>query len=253
MNTTAKRFFKYTWQDPNFTSLSIKEKLLYKYIWESCDIAGVHQIHTGLMGALLGFEVDFKFIKSLIEKIDDFELIDGDRIWINSFIRFQQAETKKSLSTNPPHVSAVNHLKKAGIFQKAVNQDPELFINHLTDGLPLAKPYSSSISTKHKPSNGDSLGSGHSPIQSISESTNSSYSFCEGIVNEYFAVSDEETYSIVKELNKILKELEGKNMDKPDLHLELTIKELVEKFGQNDLTIELIRNTLGLHSSTVKT
>ena len=42
-------------------------------------------------------------------------------------------------------------------------------------------------------------------------------------------------------------------MDNPDSQLELTITELVEKFGQNDLTIELIRNTLGLHSSTVKT
>ena len=248
MNTTAKRFFKYTWQDPNFTKLSMKEKLLYKYIWESSDIAGVHQIHTGLMSALLGFEVEFESIESLIEKIEDFELIDGDRIWINSFIRFQQAETKKSLSKSPPHVSAVNHLIKAGIFQQAINQDPELYNRYIEDSLPLAKPYSSSISTKHNPSNGDSLCSGHSPNQSISESADSSYFSLKRIVNEYFAVSDEETYSLVKELNKILKELEGRNMDNPDLQLELTITELIEKFGQNDLTIGLIRGTLGLIS-----
>ena len=35
-------------------------------------------------------------------------------------------------------------------------------------------------------------------------------------------------------------------MDNPDLQLELIIKELVEKFEQNDLTIETIRNALGL-------
>ena len=248
MNTTAKRFFKYTWQDPNFTKLSMKEKLLYKYIWESSDIAGVHQIHTGLMSALLGFEVEFKSIESLIEKIEDFELIDGDRIWINSFIRFQQAETKKSLSKSPPHVSAVNHLIKAGIFQKAINQDPELYNRYVDDSLPLAKPYSSSIGNKHKPSNGDSLGSGHSPNQSISESTDSLYFSLKRIVDEHFAVSDKDVHPLVKELNKIIKELEGRNMDNPYLQLELTIKELIEKFGQNDLTIELIRDTLGLNS-----
>ena len=246
MNTTAKRFFKYTWQDPKFTKLSLKEKLLYKYTWESCDIAGIHQIHTGIMSALLGFEVEFKFIESLIEKIEDFELIDGDRIWINSFIRFQQAETKKSLSKSPPHVSAVNHLIKAGIFQQAINQDPELYNRYIEDSLPLAKPYSRSISTKHSSGKGDSSGSGSSPSQRISESANSSYSFCEEIVNEYFAVSKEEFHPLVKELNKILKELVGRNMDNPDLQLELIIKELVEKFEQNDLTIETIRNALGL-------
>lgn len=246
MNTTAKRFFKYTWQDPKFTKLSLKEKLLYKYTWESCDIAGIHQIHTGIMSALLGFEVEFKFIESLIEKIEDFELIDGDRIWINSFIRFQQAETKKSLSKSPPHVSAVNHLIKAGIFQQAINQDPELYNRYIEDSLPLAKPYSRSISTKHSSGKGDSSGSGSSPSQRISESANSSYSFCEEIVHSHFSVPDDEAHSLVKDINQILIELGKRKMNKPDLQLELTITELKEKFGQNDLTIELIRNALGL-------
>lgn len=42
MNTIAKPFFKYTWQDPKFTKLTPEEKLMYKYIWESSDIAGLH-------------------------------------------------------------------------------------------------------------------------------------------------------------------------------------------------------------------
>lgn len=244
MNTTAKRFFKYTWQDPNFTQLTPEEKLIYKYIWESSDIAGVHQVNLVIMSACIGLEISDEVIKSLIDKVEDFVLLERDRIWISSFIRFQQAETKKSLSNNPPHKSAVKHLIKAGIFQDAVSLDPELFKEYSSDGLPLAKSYSNSHSKSSKPSSGSSK----DPSQSISESTNSSYTFCKEMVDEYFAVSDEETYSLVKELNKILKELEGKNMDKPDLHLELTIKELVEKFGQNDLTIEFIRGTLGLDS-----
>ena len=246
MNTTAKRFFKYTWQDPKFTQLTPEEKLMYKYIWESSDIAGVHQVHKAIMSACLGLEISDKMIQSLIDKVEDFVLIEGDRIWISSFIRFQQAETKDSLSKNPPHKSAVRHLVKAGIFQDAVSLDPELFKEYVSDGLPLAKPYSNSQSTSSIPSSGS--GSGHSPNQSISESTDSSYFSLKRIVDEHFAVSDKDVHPLVKELNKIFKELEGRNMDNPYLQLELTIKELIEKFGQNDLTIELIRDTLGLNS-----
>ena len=64
---------------------------------------------------------------------------------------------------------------------------------------------------------------------------------------------DNKAYILVKDINQILKELRERNMDKPDLQLELTITELIEKFGQNDLTIELIRYALGLHSSSHET
>ena len=249
MNTTAKRFFKYTWQDPKFTQLTPEEKLMYKYVWESSDIAGVHQVHKAIMSACLGLEISDKMIRSLIDKVEDFVLLDGDRIWITSFIRYQQAETKESLTKSPPHKSAVRHLMKAGIFQEAVSLDPKLFKEYVSDSLPLYKPYSNSNSNKPISCNSSS----NSPSQCISEATNSSYSFSKGIVENYFNASKKEKHSLVKEVNQILKELEGKNMDNPDSQLELTITELIEKFGQNGLTIELIRNTLGLHSSTVKT
>ena len=249
MNTTAKRFFKYTWQDPKFTKLKPEEKLMYKYIWESSDIAGVHQIHKAIMSACLGVKISDKLIQSLIDKVEDFVLLEGDRVWISSFIRYQQAETKESLTKSPPHKSAVRHLVKAGIFQDAVCLDPELFKEYVSDVLPLAKPHS--ISNRHSSGKGDSSGS--SPSQRISESANSSYSFCEEIVHSHFSVPDDEAHSLVKDINQILKELGKRKIYKPDLQLELTITELKEKFGQNDLTIELIRNALGLHSPSDKT
>ena len=79
-----------------------------------------------------------------------------------------------------------------------------------------------------------------------SESTNSSYSFCEEIVHNHFSMPDNKAHILVKDINQILKELGKRKIYKPDLQLELTITELKEKFGQNDLTIELIRNALGL-------
>lgn len=251
MNTTAKRFFKYTWQDPKFTQLTPEEKLMYKYIWESSDIAGVHQVHKAIMSACLGLEISDKMIRSLIDKVEDFVLLDGDRIWITSFIRYQQAETKESLTKSPSHKSAVNHLRKAGIFQEAVSLDPKLFVEYVSDSLPLPRSYSNSLSISSIPSSSNS--SSNSLSQRISETTYSAYSFSKGIVENYFNAAKKEKHSLVKEVNQILKELEGKNMDNPDSQLELTITELIEKFGQNDLTIELIRNTLGLHSSSHKT
>ena len=85
-------------------------------------------------------------------------------------------------------------------------------------------------------------------LHCISETTYSAYSFSKGIADNYFNAAKKEKHTLVKEINQILKELEGKNMDNPDSQLELTIRELIEKWGRNDLTIELIRNTLGLHS-----
>lgn len=242
MNTTAKRFFKYTWQDPKFTQLTPEEKLMYKYIWESSDIAGVHQVHKAIMSACLGLEISDKMIKSLIDNVEDFVLLEGDRIWISSFIRYQQAETKDSLSKSPPHKSAVKHLVKAGIFQDAVNLDPELFKEYISDGLPLAKPYSNSQSSISSSGNGSS----HSPIQSISESTTTTYNYAVGIVDEYFNVSKKEAHPLVQEINQIIIELKGRNIPNPDEYLEFKVKELVEKWGRNDVSVELIRDTLGL-------
>ena len=246
MNTTAKRFFKYTWQDPKFSQLTPEEKLMYKYIWESSDIAGVHQVHKAIMSACLGLEISDKMIQSLIDKVEDFVLLEGDRIWISSFIRYQQAETKDSLSKNPPHKSAVRHLVKAGIFQDAVSLDPELFKEYISDSLPLTKPYSNSqsISTSSISSSGNGIS--HSPIQSISQSATTKYEYAVGIVDEYFSVSKDEAHPLVQKINQIIKELESRNMPNPHEHLEFTVKELVERCGRNDLTIKLIRETLGL-------
>jgi nucleoid DNA-binding protein len=247
MNTTAKRFFKYTWQDPKFSQLTPEEKLMYKYIWESSDIAGVHQVHKAIMSACLGLEISDKMIQSLIDKVEDFVLLEGDRVWISSFIRYQQAETKDSLSKNPPHKSAVRHLVKAGIFQDAVSLDPELFKEYISDSLPLTKPYSNSqsISTSSIPSSGN--GSGHSPIQSISESSTTTYNYAVGIVDEYFNVSKNEAHTLVQEINQIIIELKGRNIPNPDEYLEFKVKELVEKWGRNDVSVELVRDTLGLN------
>lgn len=244
MNTTAKRFFKYTWQDPKFTQLTPEEKLMYKYIWESSDIAGIHQVHRAIMSTCLGLEISDKMIQSLIDKVEDFVLLDGDRIWISSFIRYQQAETKESLTKSPPHKSAVRHLVKAGIFQDAVGLDPELFKHYVSDSLPLANSYSNSQSKSSISSSGNR--SSHSPIQSTSESATTPYNYAVEIASEYFSVSKNEAHPLVQEINKIILELKGRNIPNPDEYLEFIIKELVEKWGHKDLTIELIRDTLGL-------
>ena len=238
MNTTAKRFFKYTWQDPKYTKLSLKEKLTYKYIWESCDIAGVHQIHTGIMSALLGFEVDDDFIDSLINKIEDFKRIELDRIWITSFIKYQQAETKDSLTTSPPHKSAVKHLKKAGIFEEAIALDRLLFKEYVSDSLPLPKSYSNGISSNSSSSKGSS------PSEGIIISTDSLYSFSNCIVEKYFNVDKEEIHAYTVEISEIIKILESKEIQDPYSYLEQLIREQIKKYGQHDSALELIRNII---------
>lgn len=251
MNTTAKRFFKYNWQDPNFSRLSVYEKLTYKYIWESCNIAGVFQIHSGIMSACLGFEVDDKLIGSLVDNVEYFERIEGERIWITTYIRYQQGENTACLKkTTPPHISIVKHLKNAGIFQQAVSLDPELFKHYVSDSLPLSKPNSNSqsksTSTNSIPSSGN--GSVHSPIQNISHSNSSLHEYCYDLAIYFFQVQELEANQIADELLLILEDLNEKQIDKPENHLQIKLVELSEKFDQNDLSIKLIRETLGLDS-----
>ena len=238
MNTTAKRFFKYTWQDPKFTKLTPEEKLMYKYIWESSDIAGVHQVHKAIMSACLGVEISDEMIKSLIVKVEDFVMLEGDRIWITSFIRYQQAETKKSLTQSPPHKSAVRHLVKAGIFQDAVSLDPELFKEYVSDSLPLPKTYSNGISSN------SSSSKGISPSEGIIISTDSLYSFSNSIVEKYFSVDKEEIHAYTVEISEIIKILESKEIQDPYSYLEQLIREQIKKYGQHDSALELIRNII---------
>ncbi len=84
-----KRFTETTkWLDPWFAELSTKSKLLWMYLCDNCDNAGVVDLSTRIAGVLVGcaeLEID--------DSLDDIEtritILDNGKILICGFIHFQ--------------------------------------------------------------------------------------------------------------------------------------------------------------------
>lgn len=149
-------------------------KLFWLYINQRCEITGVHQLHYPVDSAYLGFQVNESFVEGFLQEVNNdkerVQRLEGQRLWLLGYIRFQQKPKGGPLSEKSgPHIKVVRELKKHGLFEQAVNQDPELFknyrnplesneipYNYSNDSLPVeqGKGYSSS--------NGNSSGNGSS-------------------------------------------------------------------------------------------
>lgn len=243
MSSTAKRFFNNNWDEPCFSSLSIKEKLLYKYIWERADIGGICQINTMLMTAYLSAEVDMELIKLVISKINHkkerLRLIDNDKIWIKEYARYQQMHNGGSLSaSSPPHKSVVSHLKRAGVFNEAVQSDPELFKNYETLSLnqPLDKGYSYGIG--NSAGKGSSLGSG-------SSSSSTPYKQSLAIAERLSTNESQSLHDNTKEVNSMIKKLEESTSHvDPFNHIDYVLTEMEGYYSKSELTVEALREKL---------
>ena len=112
----AKRFVDTEiWNKAWYQELSIKEKILVKYIFEQCDCAGVWDINFRLASFIIGETVSIKDINSINEKNLLFEIFDNDKIFVIDFIKFQYG----SLSENcKPHKPVIEKLKKYNLIQR---------------------------------------------------------------------------------------------------------------------------------------
>jgi hypothetical protein len=112
----AKRFVDTEiWAKAWFQELSLKEKLLVRYIFEQCDCAGVWDINFRLASFVIGENVSLNDIDSINNKNNLFEVLDNDKIFVVDFIKFQYG----TLSENcKPHKPIIEKLKKYNLFQR---------------------------------------------------------------------------------------------------------------------------------------
>lgn len=242
MSNTAKRFFNNNWDQPSFSKLTTEQKLLYKYLWERCNIAGVYMLNYPIMTAYLGFSINNEIIDSLIECIDsEIEKIDNKFVWFKEFVRFQQKDSGGSLSeTSPPHKSVVKQLKKTGLYQKAYHNDPELYLNYPKPTLsqPLPKDNSNSNGSGNSPSSGTGQGSSNG---------SSSYSLSKSISERLTSDSSCSSHELTKQINEIAKELKDKQgVLSPFNHIEYVLKEMEQYYPKDELTINALIEKLGL-------
>lgn len=115
----SKRFTETNkWSDPWFRTLSIREKALWGWMCDNCDIAGVL---NEIDWALLSFQIGDTFTEKDLEKFKLRVEPCGKGFWIKSFVAFQ-AGYIASNTKSAPHRGILKALNRSGItLEKAMD------------------------------------------------------------------------------------------------------------------------------------
>jgi hypothetical protein len=78
------------WTDSWFSDLSANAKLLFIFLYENCDNAGVYEVNKKFMLFLLGFQEEE--LKNAIKEIGKayIKSNDGTKIWLKNFLKHQK-------------------------------------------------------------------------------------------------------------------------------------------------------------------
>lgn len=113
------------WQKQWFQEMSIKEKILIKYIFENCDCAGVWDINLRMASFIIGETITLTDFYNINNKKELFKFIKDEqdhekRIFVVDFITFQYGK----LSYNcKPHLPVIKLLKKYGIDFETIDEN----------------------------------------------------------------------------------------------------------------------------------
>jgi len=130
--TIGKTFSDPTkWAEPWFISLTLPHKLLYTYLWEMCDHAGVIHIVPALWQAHTGLQVDQEMISEFVETVnEDAERIAiiGRSLWFTEYIRFnQQSDLSEPLKPNYSfHKHVFKLIRKHSLIDEIIKRDKVL-------------------------------------------------------------------------------------------------------------------------------
>lgn len=103
------------WQKEWFQEYSLKQKVLFKYICDNCDCAGVYEPNYRLASFIIGDKITEEDVLSLNQKKHQVEILENGKIWIPDFVSFQYGELSENCR---PHQSIIQLLKKYGLFER---------------------------------------------------------------------------------------------------------------------------------------
>lgn len=106
----AKRFTDTEkWKRPWFRSLTMKQKLIWLYLCDDCDHAGIWLGDFELMTFQLGFKVSESDLLDLFgDKISKY----GDKFLLNNFYDFQYSQNKDTFKAKQSALEKITYLKK---------------------------------------------------------------------------------------------------------------------------------------------
>lgn len=109
----AKRFTDTDkWKKPKFSKLSMKMKLVWMYLLDNCDHAGIWDLNLDLLSFQIGEKVtDNDLVEAFSNKLIR---ISETKYFLPDFIEFQYGTLNHA---NRAHESVINRLKKEGAYK----------------------------------------------------------------------------------------------------------------------------------------
>ena len=102
----AKRFTDTgKWAKSSFAELSLKHKLVWIYLCDNCDHAGIWDVNFGLMSYQIGAKLTAEDLKVFGDKVE----WRGNKVFIHSFVDFQYGTLNPE---NRAHKSVIERLEK---------------------------------------------------------------------------------------------------------------------------------------------
>ena len=103
------------WQKEWFLKYTLKQKVLFRFILDNCDCAGVYEPNYTLLNVYIGEVVTREEILSLNQDKMHIEELENGKFFIPDFVFFQCGELKE---TCKPHAKVIETLKKHGLFER---------------------------------------------------------------------------------------------------------------------------------------
>jgi len=101
------------WDDPWFCELSNNEKLLWLYVLDACDHAGIWKANVRMLNFILASDYTIEDICNVLAH--RIEHINNDKYFLPKFVQFQYP--KGLNEKNRAHLSVINLLKKHNLFK----------------------------------------------------------------------------------------------------------------------------------------
>jgi len=107
------------WQKEWFQDLSLKEKILIKYIFENCDCAGVWNGNFKMASFIIGEKVSIEDLEEINKKKHQFDILNNNNIFVSDFIKFQYGELSEKCK---PHTKVISMLKHYGLYERVMKE-----------------------------------------------------------------------------------------------------------------------------------
>lgn len=129
------------WQDHWFRRLSGPAKVLWSYICDQCDAAGVIDLYLPLVAQDTGIKIAESHLQELESRI---AVLPSGKIWVTGFIKFQYGKLSRDCK---PHSQVFACLEKHGIPDEAATGNP---MHSLPKGMHTLHKGSESLKDKDK-------------------------------------------------------------------------------------------------------